>query len=181
MNAGLLSTSAIRRGCFFEHSQTLFPLCCPLVFSHATSRLTPPSPAHAPPEIKKAALTGNVGCIDLLIQEWADVEAVQSNGDTPLYSAVCGRNLGVVLALLKHGADANTQNWRGESPIFYAATYAGMKGAADVVDALLRWGADPLAVSSDGKTAADVVAERLGEKDRLEADVERVRELLERA
>lgn len=129
-----------------------------------------------------AALTGNVGCIDLLIQEWADIEAVQSNGDTPLYSAVCGHNsLAVVLALLKHGADANIQNWRGESPIFYAATYAGKKGTADVVDALLRWGADPLAMSSDGKTAANVVAERVEEKDRLEEDVERVRELLERA
>lgn len=116
-----------------------------------------------------------------MIQEWADIEAVQSNGDTPLYSAVCGRNLDVVLALLKHGADANTQNWRGESPIFYAATYAGKRGTANVVDALLRWGADPLAMSSDGKTAADVVGERVDEEDRLEEDVERVRELLERA
>lgn len=128
-----------------------------------------------------AALTGNVGCIDLLIQEWADIEAQQSNGDTPLYSAVCGRNLGVVLALLKHGADVNTQNWRGESPVFYAATYAGKRGAADVVNALLTWGADPLAMSSDGKTAADVVGERVAEEDRLEDDVERVHELLERA
>lgn len=50
-----------------------------------------------------------------------------------------------------------------------------------MVDALLRWGADPLAMSSDGKTAADVVGERVAEEDRLEGDVERVRELLERA
>lgn len=125
-----------------------------------------------------AALTGHVGCIDLLVQEWADIEAVQSNGDTPLYSAICGRQLGAVLALLKHGADVNSQNWAGESPVFTAASYAGKQGAAEVVDALLRWGADPLALSTSGQTAADVIGARVDEKERLEEDVEHVRDLL---
>ena len=52
------------------------------------------------------------------------------------------------------------------------------QGAAEVVDALLRWGADPLALSTSGQTAVDVIGERVEEKHRLAEDVEHVHDLL---
>lgn len=56
-----------------------------------------------------AATSGSVETIDLLIQDWADIEAQEKNGDTPLYSAVAAHKPKAVLALLKHGADVNMQ------------------------------------------------------------------------
>ena len=58
---------------------------------------------------------------------------------------------------------------------------AGTQGAAEVVDALLRAGADETIVDNQGRKASDVVGGEVAEEERLAEDFERVSELLANA
>ena len=57
----------------------------------------------------------------------------------------------VVQALIKVGASANTKGAKNKTALMYAAE----SGNTAVVDALLKAGADPKAVDSDGRTYRD--------------------------
>eukprot|EP00966_Prymnesium_polylepis_P055652 1287293-Prymnesium_polylepis.1 len=61
------------------------------------------------------------------------------NKTTPLSEAACGGQLEVCRLLLKHGADVNTQNEQGRSPLWRAA----FMDRRDCVELLLEHGADP--------------------------------------
>ena len=59
-----------------------------------------------------------------------------------------------VKLILQHGADANTANDRGQTPLAGAA----FKGYPDVARALLEAGADPDAGSPTARAAAEMFA-----------------------
>jgi len=94
-----------------------------------------------------------------------------------------------VAPLLNHGARVNAQDLNLQTPLPYAAAYAGTQDLggddveikADLVDALLRWGADETIVDKNGKAAADVLADETEEGNRLKEHVVRVRRLLAHA
>lgn len=115
--------------------------------------------------------------IDELVGAGASIEAHYRYGSTSLHDAASTSNLEALLALLKHGADINSQTLDQETPLHYAAAIAGKEGAAEVVDSLLRAGADETILNYESKAVADVVAE----EDQLAEDVERVRGLLANA
>eukprot|EP00752_Nemacystus_decipiens_P007696 g6879.t1 len=119
--------------------------------------------------------------VDMLVEAGSDIEARNDNRKHPLYKASFNRSRALVLALLKHGANVNAQENRLETPLMWVASRAGTKGAAEVVDSLLRAGADETILNVDGDQAADVVGGGVQEEDSLAEDVERVRELLANA
>lgn len=134
------------------------------------------------------SIPGNGAAIDALIGAGANVEAeVESEGSngytplTPLSLAAGSGNVPTTFSLLKHGANLHSRNERGETPLHHAASSAGNLGTAEVVDLLLRRGADENISSKLGSTAEDAVGCRVQEQDRVGEEFERVRILLANA
>jgi uncharacterized protein len=93
----------------------------------------------------------------LLVERGADVNRAAHNEMKvqPLHAAVAGRNLETVKVLLAHGAEVNSQQQAGYTPLMGAAA----AGRDDIVDLLLARGADPSQTSDEGKTAAIIARE----------------------
>ena len=104
-----------------------------------------------------AAFFGHVDAMRRLLEAGADVAATAANfmKVQPLHAAVGARSAAAVSLLLDRGANVNARQQIGYTPLMGAAA----AGREDLVDMLLRHGADSALVSEDGKTAADVARE----------------------
>lgn len=129
-----------------------------------------------------AAISNEATAVDVLVEAGADIEVPGGDeSSTPLHSAAEHRSQEALLALLKHGADANARSEYLDRPLHWAAAIAGT-GAAKVVDSLLRSGADETILNEQGQEAADMVGVFVFNKEKsLAQDVDRVRELLANA
>jgi uncharacterized protein len=98
----------------------------------------------------------------LLIEGGADVTAVAKNPMKvmPLHSAVTGRNLAIVRALLEHGAPVNARQQQGWTPLHAAA----QSGDVAMIELLLQYGADPRLANDDATTAVEL-AKKSGNAD----------------
>lgn len=119
-----------------------------------------------------ASFFGRLEAVVLLLEKGADPDLAAANPSRvrPLHSAVAQRDpdtvWAVAAALLDAGADPNVEQEGGWTPLHAAALH----GDLDLIELLLRHGADPGSTSVDGKTPADLareknhtqVAERLG-------------------
>ncbi len=88
------------------------------------------------------------------------MEAVSRNGRfardaRPLHSAAAARHVDVCAILLEAGADPNSRQHGGFTPLLEAAQH----GDAELASLLLRHGADPGMRLANGKTAADLAQE----------------------
>ena len=133
-----------------------------------------------------AARFNKARSIHVLVEAGADINARSSGGRTPLHHAAFTLSHGALLALLRRGVDVNAQDENGETPLHDAAREGGTQGAADVVNSLLRSGADETILNEEGKAAADVIGVPqqvlLFQDEAILADeVDRVRELLANA
>ena len=114
----------------------------------------------------------------ILLEHGADVNALDNRQQTALHFASgVAFSAETMLVLIRAGCDVNAKKISGYTPLMSAARH--LKPVA--VDILLRHGALEGLVGKNGKTAADVVGNRIKEEDRDEADVNRVRQLLESA
>jgi len=125
-----------------------------------------------------AANYNETEAIDVLLEAGAEIEARTQELITPLHCAAGMLNLEAVKTLVKHGANCNAQDDDVRTPLHYAVRKAGKQGASEVVDLLLRSGADETRRDDGGSRAADVVADRVGWIFRMDPDVDRVRRLL---
>lgn len=128
-----------------------------------------------------AAIASEVGAVDVLAAAGAAVSADNVDGTTPLHIAAAQSDRETVFALLKHGADANHRTSEGESPLHLAAAKCGQEGAVEVVDLLLRNGADETLRDDYDLLAADRLGGSTEDDDRVVEDYERAAELLEKA
>jgi len=90
--------------------------------------------------------------LQVLLDNGADVNASDSNGDTALLIVVVRRNTGlmeIVRILLDKGADVNAKDKNGRTVLMVAAS----EGKVEVMQTLLAKGADVNARDSDGNTA----------------------------
>ncbi|CAM9535317.1 unnamed protein product, partial [Hapterophycus canaliculatus] len=129
------------------------------------------------------AAAGKAEVVRLLCSSGADVDKADGSGSTPLLEATRGGHAAAARALLGAGADGSLRSAQDETPLHLAVINAGKRGSAEVVDLLLRRGADEKAMSSNGQTAMDMIgAGEIEDEDVLaEEDVERVRLLLSHA
>jgi uncharacterized protein len=101
--------------------------------------------------------------IESLLKAGADIQETDKNGVTPLHHAVRFRSPAAVEALLNHGAAVNqTCKRSGSTALHRAVTSTGAPGTAgkaavvrQIVEILLRYGADPSIKNKVGKGAAD--------------------------
>ncbi|CAM9096675.1 unnamed protein product [Pylaiella littoralis] len=130
-----------------------------------------------------ASLGDNSDVVDVLVEAGARVEARHASMDTPLHYAACTLSGDVTAALLRHGADVNAQNRSHLTPLYRAAGRAGTDGSAEVVDILLRSGADETIADMEGFTPQDFAESKLEDEQifgvgESEAELERVLMLL---
>lgn len=108
--------------------------------------------------LHKAAESGNVLCIDVLVSGGAVTDVKDMRGCTPFHIAAWNRHRTATLALLRTGADIASVDNDGRSALHLAVTdrYFDLNPSdvASTVDLLLRWGADENAVDSTGDTPA---------------------------
>jgi uncharacterized protein len=103
--------------------------------------------------------------IESLLNGGADVYATDKNGVTALHHAVRFRSPAAVELLLRRGADVNQACRRsGATALHRAVMSTGAPGTAgkqheaqQIVEILLRHGADPAITNKSGKTPADYV------------------------
>ena len=106
-----------------------------------------------------ACLTADPHQVRPLLLHNADCGARNRMGQTPLPYApnplFHDRRVDVLARLIAKGADAQSADFSGVTPLHLAAKY----GELQVVGTLLRYGANPEAVDKDGKTAMHYAAE----------------------
>jgi len=104
-----------------------------------------------------SALEGNVSRVKGLLQKGVLADALDSAGYTALHYAARAGEVRVCEILLEHGADVNarTRNIRATALHRAASPPASSlhKSHAEVVDLLLRHGAEPNLTDVDGRTA----------------------------
>lgn len=98
-----------------------------------------------------------------LINAGADVNIVDTDGETALWIATTDSSDEVVDTLLKMGASPNVQAEGGNTPLHMAA----LNGFVEKVKLLLKYGANPAIRDASGKTPLDVANPKWPEIARL--------------
>lgn len=89
---------------------------------------------------------------ELLIEAGADVEAGNSEGETPLHIMTRRKRLDCLVSMLSHGADVNALGMQNETPLHMAVQV----GDVGIVKALIVFGGDLNAVNSKNQTPRHV-------------------------
>ncbi|MCA9519962.1 MAG: ankyrin repeat domain-containing protein [Myxococcales bacterium] len=119
--------------------------------------------------LHEAAAASICDTMEFLIELGYDVDSRSNSGYSVLHAAVTPRrrSANAVALLLEAGADPTPrERLRGQTPLHLAAA---KRANPRVVDLLLRYGADPLALDWDGRTALDL------SEDAARADPENLR------
>jgi ankyrin repeat protein len=106
-------------------------------------------PLAPPPELHRAASSGNIKVVRELLRRGADINATDSMLHTPLMLASAGGHAAVVKYLLRKNGDADRQNYMGETALMLAV----QSEQPEVVRLLLRKGASPAVTDNKGWTA----------------------------
>jgi ankyrin repeat protein len=64
-------------------------------------------------DLVRAIRDDDIGAVKSLLQEGADVNELDSSGDTPLFAAARRENFEMMRVLLDNGADPGVKAWRG--------------------------------------------------------------------
>ena len=124
------------------------------------------SACYSPPEapLTVAARVGDPAAVKKLVAQGANPNAPDGvNSWTPLQHAIHKHQIASMVALLDSGADPNAPDPHGVTPLMMAAGY----GYTDMVQILLKRGADPRLRDRDGSTALDFAITGVTDIDRF--------------
>lgn len=100
-------------------------------------------------QLWQAAQRGDTARVKQLLQQGADIEAPDADGNSPLVWAAYHGHVQVVKLLLEQGADTESQNKEGNTPLI-AASFTGEEA---VLQLLLEHNADLEGTNKNGDTA----------------------------
>eukprot|EP00941_MAST-03F_sp_MAST-3F-sp1_P005058 g5058.t1 len=103
-----------------------------------------------------AAAAGQLHIAQTLIERGADIDARDHEGETPLHNSTDANHPHMTEILLKAGADVHAVDKLGWTPLHNAA---GCGDHSDIVEQLLRRGADPMLKNNEGMTPKDLADE----------------------
>ena len=103
----------------------------------ASSRVTEPALLELNKQLLEAAKCGNTEVVKYLIVRGADVNASDSNGETPLMLAARWDNTEIAQLLIGAGANVNASNVYGETALMIAKE----RGLTEIVQLLREHGA----------------------------------------
>ena len=107
-------------------------------------------------------MNGDRAAVQSLLQQKADVNAVQADGATAIQWAAYRDDLEMADALIAAGANIKLANREGATPLYLASLH----GSAPMLDRLLKAGADPNALGPEGETPL-MLAARTGNLDAM--------------
>ena len=119
--------------------------------------------------VSYAAMHGNIGVVQLLLEHGVDVEAPWRS-DTVLHIAAGRKHTAMVQLLLDHNADVHARSRRGLTALGIAA---GMDGSEGIIQMLLDRGADIEDKSLNESETPLHTAARLGSLDNVRALIEK--------
>jgi len=90
----------------------------------------------------------DVFCVEILLENGADINIGDGNLDTALHWAAFKNNIQCVKLLLQRGAKVDPLDYNNDTPLSWAAR----KGHAEIVEILLDYNADPHLENSRGVT-----------------------------
>jgi len=88
----------------------------------------------------------NIEIVKLLLENGADANKKDKDGDIPITCAINKRDIEIVKLLLENGADANKEVKKGNTPLIYAVR----KGDIEILKYLIKNGADVNATNKYG-------------------------------
>jgi ankyrin repeat protein len=103
----------------------------------------------------QAIILNDKNAVRYLLDNGAEVNLTNLDGDVPLIDAVMEGDVEIVSLLLERGAFVNACNGAGELPLGIAIQF----NKPDAVEALLDAGADPFKTNYEGENAFDQVAD----------------------
>jgi len=95
-----------------------------------------------------AAKAGDTATIQGLLDQGANANSTNKQGETPLHAAASADQSQVAMLLIQKGANVNSTTIGGWTPLHTAARF----GATKVVTLLISKGANVSAVNADGRT-----------------------------
>jgi ankyrin repeat protein len=112
--------------------------------------------------IADAAMNGDAVTVRSLVEQKADVNAVQADGATAIQWAVYRDDLEMADVLIAAGANIRLANREGATPLYLASLH----GSAAMIEKLLKAGGDPNQLGPEGETPLMLVA-RTGNLDAI--------------
>jgi len=99
------------------------------------------------------------GILNVLIQRNADLNSVDDIGDTPLITACKEKDMLAVELLIEAGAKVNKPDPSGYTPLHWSVLMSRV--SFEIVEFLVKHGADPHAKANNGKTPMILATEAL--------------------
>src|SRR5580658_1760075 len=112
--------------------------------------------------VADAAMNGDRPAVQSLVQQKADVNAVQADGATAIQWAAYRDDLEMADVLIAAGANIKLANREGATPLYLASLH----GSAAMIEKLLKAGGDPNQLGPGGETPLMLVA-RTGNLDAI--------------
>ncbi|XP_051170463.1 ankyrin-3-like [Leptopilina boulardi] len=118
------------------------------MYKHDENELTP---------LNVAILQNHLELAKILVQNGADVNIVNNDGETPLHKASKRGNIQLVEILLQNGANINAKDNRDITPLYVAILY----DHSELAKILVQNGADVNIVNNDGETPLNLATQMI--------------------